>query len=233
MFEWMPVLLIFLAGALTMRVWSEERRAGTLEFLLTTAGAPRCSWCWASSWPARAWWRVALAADPAAAVHRRAHWQPGLGAGDRRLSRAPVPGGAYVAIGLFVSARTDNQIVSLIVTVLLRGVLPARLATLLTGSGVARGWARVLSSIGTGAAVRVHHPRRAGPARPLLLPRCCGVFLTLNVCTGAASLGRQPSHRGHRVWSLRHAALVVANLLAANFWLAPIAGVARRPDGEP
>jgi ABC-2 type transport system permease protein len=35
MFEWMPVLLIFLSSALTMRMWSEERRSGTLEFLLT------------------------------------------------------------------------------------------------------------------------------------------------------------------------------------------------------
>ena len=31
LFAWMPVLLIFLTAALTMRLWSEERRAGTLE----------------------------------------------------------------------------------------------------------------------------------------------------------------------------------------------------------
>ncbi len=36
LFEWMPVLLIFLVAALTMRVWSEERRMGTIEFLLTS-----------------------------------------------------------------------------------------------------------------------------------------------------------------------------------------------------
>ena len=35
LFEWMPILLIFLVSAMTMRMWSEERRAGTLEFLLT------------------------------------------------------------------------------------------------------------------------------------------------------------------------------------------------------
>ena len=35
MFEWMPVLLIFLSAALTMRMWSEERRTGTLEFVVT------------------------------------------------------------------------------------------------------------------------------------------------------------------------------------------------------
>ncbi len=35
MFEGMPVLLIFLCSAVTMRMWSQERRTGTLEFLTT------------------------------------------------------------------------------------------------------------------------------------------------------------------------------------------------------
>ena len=35
LFEWMPILLIFLTAAITMRSWAEERRAGTLEVLLT------------------------------------------------------------------------------------------------------------------------------------------------------------------------------------------------------
>ncbi|HMR66807.1 MAG TPA: ABC-2 transporter permease, partial [Anaerolineae bacterium] len=35
MFSWMPILLIFLVAALTMRQWSEEERSGTLEMLLT------------------------------------------------------------------------------------------------------------------------------------------------------------------------------------------------------
>ena len=35
LFEWMPLLLIFLCATLTMRLWSEERRHGTLEFVLT------------------------------------------------------------------------------------------------------------------------------------------------------------------------------------------------------
>ena len=53
LFEWLPVLLIFLTAALTMRMWSEERRAGTLEFVATL---PVSTWefvvgkflaCWA------------------------------------------------------------------------------------------------------------------------------------------------------------------------------------------
>ena len=35
LFEWMPILLIFLCAALTMRMWSEERHSGTLEHVLT------------------------------------------------------------------------------------------------------------------------------------------------------------------------------------------------------
>src|SRR5947199_4609729 len=35
LFSWMPLLLIFLVAALTMRQWSEEQRSGTLEMLLT------------------------------------------------------------------------------------------------------------------------------------------------------------------------------------------------------
>jgi ABC-2 type transport system permease protein len=40
LFDWMPILLIFLVAALTMRLWSEERRAGTLETLLTLPVSP-------------------------------------------------------------------------------------------------------------------------------------------------------------------------------------------------
>ncbi|HET8710412.1 MAG TPA: ABC transporter permease, partial [Spongiibacteraceae bacterium] len=40
LFDWMPLLLIFLVAALTMRAWSEERRAGTLESLLTAPVRP-------------------------------------------------------------------------------------------------------------------------------------------------------------------------------------------------
>ena len=40
LFSWMPILLIFLTAAVTMRLWAEERRSGTLELLLTSAVHP-------------------------------------------------------------------------------------------------------------------------------------------------------------------------------------------------
>src|SRR5690242_11827692 len=36
LFVWFPRLLIFLVAALTMRLWSEEQKLGTLEILFTT-----------------------------------------------------------------------------------------------------------------------------------------------------------------------------------------------------
>ena len=35
LFKWMPLLLIVLVSALSMRLWADERRVGTLEVLLT------------------------------------------------------------------------------------------------------------------------------------------------------------------------------------------------------
>ena len=41
MFEWLPALLVFLCSALTMRMWSEERRSGTLH---SAIDACECRW---------------------------------------------------------------------------------------------------------------------------------------------------------------------------------------------
>ena len=40
LFNWIPVLFIFLISALTMHSWSEERRMGTIELVLTSAVSP-------------------------------------------------------------------------------------------------------------------------------------------------------------------------------------------------
>ena len=122
MFAWMPVLMIFLVAAITMRMWSEERRAGTLEFLLTT---PVKSYqlvlgkfiaCLALVAVA-----LVLTLPLPVTVSRLGplDWGPVFGGYLATLCLAA----AYAAIGLFVSARSANQIISLIVTAGLCGIL--------------------------------------------------------------------------------------------------------------
>ena len=113
LFEWMPVLLIFLSAALTMRMWSEERRTGTLEFVMTL---PASGWefvigkflaCWTLLGVALL---LTLPLPITVAVVADLDWGPVIAG----YIAAMMLGGAYLAIGLFVSARTDSQIVSLI-----------------------------------------------------------------------------------------------------------------------
>ena len=121
LFEWMPLLLIFLVAALTMRVWSEERRAGTLEILLTAPVRPIClvlgkfTACMGLVGLALA---LTLPLPITVSLLGPLDWGPVIGGYIATLCLAA----AYVAIGLFVSARTDNQLVSLIVTALICGV---------------------------------------------------------------------------------------------------------------
>src|SRR5208337_4538575 len=120
LFEWMPILLIFLVSAMTMRMWSEERRAGTLEFLLT---APvhtldlvigKFLACLALVGITLA---LTLPLPVTVAILGPLDWGPVAGGYIATLALAS----AYISIGLFVSSRTDNQIVSLIVTSLICG----------------------------------------------------------------------------------------------------------------
>ena len=122
LFRWMPVLLIFLAAALTMRQWSEEQRMGTLEVLLTL--------------PVRLGQLVAgkflavlalvglsllftVGLPITVSVMGEMDWGPVVGG----YAGALLMAAAYIAIGLFVSSRTDNQIVALLVTVLVSGLV--------------------------------------------------------------------------------------------------------------
>ena len=77
-------------------------------------------------------------------------------------------GGMYIAVGLFVSARSDSQIVSLLLSTLVCGVfylVGSPLITALFGAGIQE----LLSAIGSGARFEGHHPRCAGLPRSLLL----------------------------------------------------------------
>lgn len=113
LFEWLPVLLIFLCAALTMRLWSEERRSGTLEYVLTQA-VPLSHFVVGKFLGCLFLLTVALAITlplpVTVALIGHLDWGPVLAGYLATL----LMGAAYLSIGLFVSARSDNQIVSLI-----------------------------------------------------------------------------------------------------------------------
>ena len=222
LFQWMPLLLIFLVAALTMRMWSEERRSGTLELLMTLpVSALRlvlgkflaCIGLVAVAL------MLTLPLPIMVSLLGPLDWGPVVGGYLATLLLAA----AYTAIGLWVSSRTDNQIVSLIGSVLICAVfylIGSSTLTDLFGQRVAD----TLTLIGTGA-------RFDSITRGVLDLRdlyyylsLIGVFLTLNVYalerlrwagSGSAAHGR------HRQWRVT-TVLFIANFVIANFWLQPI-----------
>ena len=223
MFEWMPVMLIFLASALTMRLWSEERRTGTMEFVFTV--------------PARTWEFVlgkfgaclcllgialllTLPLPISIAFHADLDWGPVLAG----YAAAFLLGGAYVAIGLFVSARTDSQIVSLIMASFACGafyLVGSPVLTDLASGGVAD----FLRALGAGARFE-SITRGVVDLRDLYYYLSLGgVFLALNVYGLEVQRWARDGERSrHRAWMFG-TTLLAANLLAANLWLAGFSGL--------
>lgn len=220
LFEWMPILMIFLSAAITMRMWSEERRAGTLEFLLTSPIPPlqivigKFLACLGLVAVALA---LTLPLPITVSFIGPLDWGPVGGGYLATLFLAA----AYIAIGLFVSARSENQIVSLISTTLISGIFFALGSDTLT-SLFGTTAAEVLKLIGSGSRFE-SITRGVIDIRDLYFYVCLvGVFLSLNVFELERQrwAGNAPNSR-HRQWGLLTALLVI-NFLAANFWLAPV-----------
>ncbi|MEE4361417.1 MAG: Gldg family protein [Pseudomonadales bacterium] len=221
LFDWLPLLLIFLVGALTMRAWSEERRAGTLESLLTAPVKP-LSLVLGKFLAALALVGLALLLTLPLPVTVAAlgplDWGPVFGGYVATLFLAA----AYIAIGLYMSGRTDNPIVALILTTVVCGafyLIGTETLTNLFGNRVGG----ILALLGTGT-------RFESITRGVLDLRdlyyylsIVGVFLTLNLF-GLERLrwAGNPTSARHRLWGWA-AGLAVANFIAANLWLAPIA----------
>jgi ABC-2 type transport system permease protein len=227
LFEWMPVLLVFLVAALTMRAWSEERRAGTLEMLLTLPVTP-LQLVFGKFLAGLGLVALALALTLplplTVSLLAPLDWGPVLGGYLAALALAA----AYIAIGLYVSARTDNQIVSLIGTVLVCGVFFFLGSDALTSLFGNRG-GEFLKLLGTGSRFDAI-TRGVIDLRDLYYYlSLVGVFLALNVYSlerlrwapanaQADAQAGEPAHRRQR-WAV---GLLAANFLAANLWLHPV-----------
>ncbi|MEM9317276.1 MAG: ABC transporter permease, partial [Pseudomonadota bacterium] len=122
LFEWMPLLLIFLCAALTMRSWSEERRSGTLEHVLTLP-VPLWQFVIGKFLACAAVLTVALLATLPLPFTVGSIANLDAGPVFAAYLATLLLGFAYLAAGLFVSSRTDNAIVSLIGSVAVCGLL--------------------------------------------------------------------------------------------------------------
>ena len=112
-FDILPWIFLFLAPAVTMRLWAEEKRSGTIEFLLTL--------------PITEWQLVlskfigsllflfitlilSITLPISVAVLGNLDWGPVIGG----YLGALFLGGAYIALGLFISSLTKNQIIAFV-----------------------------------------------------------------------------------------------------------------------
>lgn len=114
-FTFHPWLYLFLIPAISMRIWSEERRSGTIELLMTlpvstsqaVTGKFLAAWCFAGislvlTFPM--WLTVNYLGDPDNGVILASY------VGSLLMS------GAYLAIGVFISSLTRNQVISFVIS---------------------------------------------------------------------------------------------------------------------
>ena len=220
LFEWMPVLLIFLMSAVTMRMWSEERRLGTLEYLMTmpvktsTLVLGKFVACWGLALAALA---LTIFLPVTVSLMGSLDWGPVIGG----YAAAAFLAAAYAAVGLYVSSKTDSQIVSLLVSTLAGAALYVVGSDILTAFVGNKG-SELLKLFGTGA-------RFESITRGVLDIRdiyyyasLTGVFLALNVYSlETLRWSREAPHPRHRTAVLT-VVLLCANFLAANLWLKPV-----------
>ena len=224
LFRWMPVLLIFLVGTLTMRQWSEEQRSGTLEMLLTLP-VPPARLVIGKFLAVMALVALALALTLPLVITISLLGNLDFGPVFGGYLAALLLAGAYASIGLFVSSRTDNQIVALIVTLLIGAlfyVVGDATVTDFVGGTVAE----IMRGLGTGSRFESIQ-RGVIDLRDLVYYVSLTVlFLVLNTLT----LDRNRWSNGQRTRAYRRnmnttGALIAVNLIVLNFWVTPLQGL--------
>jgi ABC-2 type transport system permease protein len=115
-FGYHPWLYLFLVPALSMRLWAEERRNGTMELLLTL---PIPLWASVTGKHLAAWAFTGIALLLTFPIWLTVNF---LGSPDNGVILASYIGsflmaGAYLAIGACISAATSNQVIAFVVSV--------------------------------------------------------------------------------------------------------------------
>ncbi len=112
-FSLLPWIFLFLAPAITMRLWAEEKKSGTIEFLLTL---PVTDWqvVLAKFFGSLAFLFIALLLSITIPVSVAFLGNIDLGPVIGSYLGALFLGGSYLALGLFISSLTKNQIIAFV-----------------------------------------------------------------------------------------------------------------------
>lgn len=115
-FAYHPWLYLFLVPAISMRLWAEERRTGTMELLLTL---PVPLWATVAGKYLAAWAFTGIALALTFPIWLTVNY---LGSPDNGVILASYIGsllmaGGYLAIGAAISSTTDNQVIAFVVSV--------------------------------------------------------------------------------------------------------------------
>lgn len=117
-FNWLPWLFLFLVPAAGMRLWSEERRLGTIELLLTM---PVADWQAIVGKFLASWLFLVVALALTFPMVVTVNWlgDPDNGVILSGYVGAALLAGAYLAISCMTSAFTRNQVIAFILAVVI------------------------------------------------------------------------------------------------------------------
>jgi ABC-2 type transport system permease protein len=121
-FQWLPILFVFMVPSTTMRLWSEERRSGSIELLfslpITTSQAVLGKFV--SAW---LFLGIALLLTFPMPITVFYLGNPDPGPIITGYLGGFLMAGSYLAIGCFFSALTKNQVISFILAVVACAVI--------------------------------------------------------------------------------------------------------------
>jgi ABC-2 type transport system permease protein len=218
MFEWMPLLLIVLCSTLTMRMWSEERRTGTLDHVMTQ---PIPLWVFVLGKFVGCLSLLSIALLITLPLPLTVNlmgdldWGPVLAG----YLATFLLGAAYLAIGLYVSARSSNQIVSLLSAIALCGLFYLVGSPVITEL-VSDSTAEILRQLGAGSRFESITRGMVDLSDLAYYVSIVVGFLALNTFAlekerWSAASADTPRHQQWRLVTF----LVLANALALNLWL--------------
>jgi ABC-2 type transport system permease protein len=121
-FGLIPIIFLLFVPAVTMRLWAEERKLGTMELLMTLP-VTDTQVVLGKFLASLAFLTIAIALTFPLAIMVEALGNPDWGPIIGGYLGVLLLGGAYLAIGLYISSLTENQIVAFILSVVVCFIL--------------------------------------------------------------------------------------------------------------